>query len=104
MTKLSAIGTLFDLADLLLRVAVLLESGTVFIQPVVGLLNSPGLVNSLFCTIVMGDVGPRSRSPTSLAFKYFLSECSVCQNLTSVVMSSRSSLGNCDGHVTGLQK
>lgn len=55
-------GILFDFVDLLLKVAVLFESGTVLIQPVAGLLNSPGFVIPLVCIVATGVEAPKSKS------------------------------------------
>lgn len=124
LTKLSAIGTLLDFADFLLNVAVLLERGTVFIQPEFVLLKSFGFVSSLcWRTVEFTEFVPRSISkikkktisilkimksvrlpPTSLTFRYFLSECKACQNLTKVLISSLRSESFWVGLVTGLQK
>lgn len=62
MTKLSAVGVRFDFAERLLRVAVLLDRGTVLIQPVAGRLKSPGFAISGVCMLLIVVVVPKSRS------------------------------------------
>jgi len=117
-----------DLADRLLSVFVEVERGRVFIQPVGARFKSPDVDLRLPVVVTDGWLY-KSRSkmtiignylieglqiklnylfkylpPTTLALRYFLSECMVCQNLISVRISSLKSALGCEGHLGARQK